>query len=135
MPSASVDPERLLALSSALGPLREASRDGAEEVLGHFVEAGDRETQLAIEAFMDQAADTLRALDAAATELAGRLRVAAQSAAATERRARDSMASDSMASDSTASDSTTSDSTTSDSMASDSTNQGLSPTDAGGRFR
>jgi hypothetical protein len=91
MPSASVDPERLLALSRALAPLRETSREGAETLLGHFVETGEREAQTAVDAFLEQAADTLRAIDAVASELASRLRIAAQSAETTEHRAAQSV--------------------------------------------
>lgn len=80
--SPSVDPERLLALGTALADLRETARDGADEVLAHFPELGEREVQAAVDGLLEQLADTLRALDAEATELAGRLRIAAQSASA-----------------------------------------------------
>ena len=80
--SPSVDPERLLALGTALTDLRETARDGADEVLAHFPELGEREVQSAVDGLLEQLADTLRALDAEATELTGRLRVAAQSATA-----------------------------------------------------
>jgi hypothetical protein len=79
MPSSSVGPERLLALGAALEELRTVAREGAEEVLGHVPEVGDRLTQNALDGFLDQLADTLRALDAESTELAGRLRIAASS--------------------------------------------------------
>ena len=61
--------------------LRAVARDGAEEVLGHFPEVGDRPTQSALDGLLEQLADTLRAIDAEAGELTGRLRIAAQSAA------------------------------------------------------
>lgn len=79
MPSSSVGPERLLALGAALEDLRAVARDGAEEALGHVPEVGDRVTQNALDGFLDQLADTLRAIDAESTELAGRLRIAAAS--------------------------------------------------------
>lgn len=86
MPSAAVDPARLLALAEALGPLRDAARSGADDVLGHFTELGDRETQVVIDAYLDHAADALREIDAVASDLAGRLQAAARSAGDTERR-------------------------------------------------
>jgi len=86
MPSAAVDPDRLLALAEALTPLREAARSGADEVLSHYSELGDRETQVVIDAYLDHAADALREIDAAASDLAGRLRIAAHSASDAERR-------------------------------------------------
>lgn len=86
MPSSSVGPERLLALGAALEDLRVVARDGAEEVLGHVPEVGDRITQNALDGLLDQLADTLRALDAESTELAKRLRIAASSQPATSAR-------------------------------------------------
>ncbi|MDF2146376.1 hypothetical protein [Knoellia sp. p5-6-4] len=83
MPSSSVDPERLLGLGATLESLRSVARAGAEEVLGHFPEVGDRPTQNALDGLLEQLADTLRAVDAEATELAGRLRIAATSQRAT----------------------------------------------------
>jgi hypothetical protein len=81
MPS-SVDPARLVALDVRLDALRAVARDGAEEVLGHFPEVGDRPTQGALDGLLEQLADTLRAIEAEAGELTGRLRTAAQSVAA-----------------------------------------------------
>lgn len=88
MPSSSVDPERLLALGAALEGLRAVAREGAEEVLEHFPELGERTTQDALDGLLEQLADTLRAVDAEATELAGRLHIAA--AAPTASRSRSS---------------------------------------------
>lgn len=85
MPSSSVDPERLLGLGATLESLRTVARSGAEEVLGHFPEVGDRSTQNALDGLLEQLADTLRTVDAEATELAGRLRIAATSQRATTR--------------------------------------------------
>lgn len=85
MPSSSVDPERLLGLGAILESLRAVAREGADEVLGHFPEVGDRPTQNALDGFLEQAADTLRAIDAESGELAGRLRIAATSQPATAR--------------------------------------------------
>lgn len=77
MPPARVDPDRLRSLGAALGPLRECARGGAEEVLAQFPDVGDRETQAVLDGWVDQLADLLREVDATATDLAGRLRVAA----------------------------------------------------------
>lgn len=78
MPSSPQDPARLLALVAELEQLAVPSRDGAEQVLGHFPEIGDQETQVALDAALEQFADTLRAIDAAAIEIAARLRIAAR---------------------------------------------------------
>ncbi len=75
-------------MSAALGPLREAARDGAEDVLGLYPELGERDVQRSVDNCLEQVADTLRAIDAAATELSARLRLVAQSADGAERRAR-----------------------------------------------
>jgi hypothetical protein len=85
MPPEPASPERLLALGAALGPLRECAREGAEEVLGHVPEAGDRPTQSAVDGFLDVVADLLRGIEASAADLADRFRVAALSAESTER--------------------------------------------------
>ncbi|HEY7718405.1 MAG TPA: hypothetical protein VH915_06575 [Pedococcus sp.] len=75
-----VDPERLLALGTAVAALRETARDGADEALALFPELGEREVQSAVDGLLEQLADTLRALDAEASELTGRLHIAGQSA-------------------------------------------------------
>ncbi len=80
MPPASVDPERLRSLGTALGPLRECAREGAEEVLTQFPELGDRQTQAALDGWVEQVADLLREIDATGSDLADRLRVAALNA-------------------------------------------------------
>ena len=85
MPLAPVDPDRLRALGAALGPLRECAAEGAEEVLAQFPELGDRETQAAVDGWVEQLADLLREVEATAADLADRLRVAALSAPATPR--------------------------------------------------
>ena len=85
MPPPPAASERLLALGAALGPLRECARDGAEEVLGHVPEAGDRPTQSAVDGFLDVVADLLRGIEASAGDLADRFRVAALGAESTER--------------------------------------------------
>jgi len=85
MPPAPVSPDRLLALGAALRPLRECAHDGAEEVLGHVPEVGDRPTQAAVDGFLDVAADLLRGIEASAGDLADRFRVAALAAGSTER--------------------------------------------------
>jgi hypothetical protein len=81
MPPASVDPDRLRSLGAALGPLRECAREGAEELLAQFPELGDRETQAALDSWVEHVADLLREIDAAGSDLADRLRVAALNAA------------------------------------------------------
>ena len=82
MPPARVDPDRLRSLGAALGALRECARDGADDVLAQFPEVGERETQAVLDEWVDQLADLLREVDSAATELAGRLRVATADRAA-----------------------------------------------------
>ena len=77
MPSSPQDPARLLAMAAELEQLGVPAREGAEEVLSHF-QIGDRETQVALDAALKQFADTLRVIDAAATEIAARLRIAAR---------------------------------------------------------
>ena len=85
MPPAPVSAERLLALGAALRPLRECAADGAEEVLGHVPEAGDRPTQAAVDGFLDVVADLLRGIESSTGDLADRFRVAALTSEATER--------------------------------------------------
>ena len=76
MPPARVDPDRLRSLGAALEPLRECAGEAAEELLEHLPEVGDRETQAALDGWVEQVADLLRAIDATATDLAGGMRVA-----------------------------------------------------------
>lgn len=80
MPGARVDPEYLLGLAGALAPLRTCARDGAEELLGHFAVLGERATQRVVDTLLEQAADTLRAVDQEATEQALRLQETARRA-------------------------------------------------------
>ena len=77
MPPAPVSPDRLLALSSALAPLRGCARSGADEVLGLYPEVGGRAPQASVEACLDQVAELLRVLDSATSELADQLRIVA----------------------------------------------------------
>lgn len=67
-------------MAAALGPLREAARGGSEELLGHFTDLGDRVAQNALDAYLEHAADLLREIDAASSDLAARLEIAARSA-------------------------------------------------------
>jgi hypothetical protein len=60
----------------ALRSLRECARSGADEVLSHLPELGDREVQSVLDAYLDQVADLLRELDASASDLADRLDIA-----------------------------------------------------------
>ena len=76
MPPERVDPDRLRSLGAALEPLGECARDGAQELLEQFPEVGDRETQAVLDRWVEQVADLLREVDAAATDLAGRMQVA-----------------------------------------------------------
>jgi hypothetical protein len=76
MPSASVDRDRLLALGSALAPWQECARGGVDEVLAHLVEVGDRDTQSALDDYLDLVADLLREIDASTSDLAARLHIA-----------------------------------------------------------
>ncbi|MEO5981226.1 MAG: hypothetical protein ABIQ13_02810 [Pedococcus sp.] len=77
MPPAQVAPEALRALGAALGPLRDCARSGADEVLDHLPEVGDRELQTVLDDYLDQVADLLREVDACVADVTGRLRVAA----------------------------------------------------------
>jgi hypothetical protein len=81
MPPAPASPDRLLALGTALAPLRDGARTGADEVLGLYPEVGDRAAQACVEACLDQVVDVLRALDEATSELGDRLRIAASTTA------------------------------------------------------
>ena len=58
-------------LVHALIAVREAARAQADDVLGHVPDTGDRMTGRAVDDFVEQAADALRALDEA---VAGTLR-------------------------------------------------------------
>ncbi len=75
MPPAPVDPDRLRSLGAALGPLRTCAGEGADEVLSQFPELGDRETQAALDGWVEQLADLLREVEASASDLADRLRI------------------------------------------------------------
>jgi len=73
MPPAQDGPDRSPSLGAALRSLRDGARDGADEVLSHLPELGDRELQSALDSYLDQVADLLREVDASAGELADRL--------------------------------------------------------------
>lgn len=77
MPPAQAGPEPLHALGAALGPLRDCARAGADEVLDHLPDVGDRELQSSLDGYLDQVADLLREVDACVHLVAGRLRVIA----------------------------------------------------------
>lgn len=70
MPPARVHDDRPLLLGAGLAPLRDCVRAGADEVLAQFPTLGDRETQAALDGWVEQLADLLREVDATATELA-----------------------------------------------------------------
>ena len=52
-------------LVRALGAVRELARAQADDILGHVPDTGDAATGRAVDDFVDQAADALRALDEA----------------------------------------------------------------------
>jgi hypothetical protein len=60
-------------LVRALGAVRELARGQADDILGHVPDTGDRATGRAVDDFVDQAADALRALDEAVTQTLRRL--------------------------------------------------------------
>jgi len=76
MPPAQDGHDRSPSLGVALRSLRECARSGADEVLSHLPELGDREVQSVLDAYLDQVADLLRELDASASDLADRLDLA-----------------------------------------------------------
>lgn len=82
MPPALDGHDRFPSLGTALRSLRDGARDGADEVLSHLPELGDRELQSALDAYLDRVADLLREVDASASELADRLDIAGASTAA-----------------------------------------------------
>ncbi|MGO4342863.1 hypothetical protein [Pedococcus sp. 2YAF34] len=84
MPPAQDGRDRSPTLGAALRPLRDCARDGADEVLSHLPDLGDRELQSAVDAYLDQVADLLREVDASASEVADRLDLATPSKAAPE---------------------------------------------------
>jgi transposase len=55
-------------LVRALTAVREAARAQADDVLGHVPDTGDRTTGRAVDDFVEQAADALRALDESVAE-------------------------------------------------------------------
>ena len=76
MPSEPVDLDPFAALGAALAPVAEVARQGSEDVLDLLPVAGDRETQVALDAYLEQVADLLREVQVCADELTGTLRVA-----------------------------------------------------------
>lgn len=87
MPRKPVPPDALPALGAALEGLRDGARDGADEVLSHYPELGDRETQSALETYLDQVADLLREVEASCAELSDAVRLAGHGAQAVPPRA------------------------------------------------
>ena len=75
MPRTPVPPDPLAALGAALEDVRGAAREGADEVLSHYPELGDRETQSTLEAYLDQVADLLREVEASCGDLSDRVRL------------------------------------------------------------
>jgi hypothetical protein len=75
MPREPVASDLLPALAAALAPVRDAARDGADEVLAHYPDLGDREAQSALEQYLEQAADLLREVEASAVDLMTRIGV------------------------------------------------------------
>jgi len=76
MPPAQDGHDRSPSPGVALRSLRECARSGADEVLSHLPELGDREVQSVLDGYLDQVADLLRELDASASDLADRLDLA-----------------------------------------------------------
>jgi hypothetical protein len=60
-------------LVRALASLRTTARAQADDVLGHVPDTGDTTTGRAVDDFVEQAADALRALDQAVAETLRRL--------------------------------------------------------------
>jgi transposase len=60
-------------LLRALGDVRELARSQADDILRHVPDTGDRVTGRAVDDFVDQAADALRALEEAVAETLRRL--------------------------------------------------------------
>ena len=75
MPRTPVPPDPLAALGAALEGVRAVARDGADEVLSHYPELGDREAQSTLEAYLDQVADLLREVEASCGDLSDRVRL------------------------------------------------------------
>ena len=80
MPAAPVGREGLDAFEARLRPLAACARAGADEVLDHYPEVGDRLTQRALDGYLDQLADLLREVEASTCDLADRVRVLSLSA-------------------------------------------------------
>jgi hypothetical protein len=78
--SPAADAAGLLGQAESLVPLRDRCHEGGEDLLTCFAEAGPRELQTALDAVLEQAVDTLRALEAEADDQVARLRLLAQSA-------------------------------------------------------
>lgn len=78
MPSESVASDPTAALGAALAPLAVTAGQGADDVLDLRPVAGERETQVALDAYLEQVADLLREVQASADELVATLRVAAR---------------------------------------------------------
>jgi hypothetical protein len=91
MPREPVASDLLPVLAAALAPVRDAARDGADEVLAHYPDLGDREAQSALELYLEQVADLLREVEASATDLITRIGGPAARPAAVERAARDAV--------------------------------------------
>jgi len=73
MPREPVASDPLPALAAVLAPVREVARAGADEVLAHYPELGDREAQSALETYLDQVADLLREIEASVADLVTRI--------------------------------------------------------------
>ena len=64
---------RRAGLVNVLSTVREVARAQADDVLGHVPDTGDPATGRAVDDFVEQAADALRALDEAVAETLRRL--------------------------------------------------------------
>lgn len=79
MPPASADDARLAWLGDVLAALSATSARSADEVLSLYPEVAHRQTQAAVESWLDEVATLLRAIDSVAARIADDLHVAAGS--------------------------------------------------------
>lgn len=84
MPASSLDPERLLGAAARLARTGDAAGEAADEMLDHLVMLGQHEAQAAVDQCLEQAADTLRALEDEVLAVHQRLTAAARRAGETE---------------------------------------------------
>ncbi|NNM46305.1 hypothetical protein [Knoellia koreensis] len=76
MPSEPGPADLTSALGAALASLREGAGSGVDDALDLFPVTGDRDTQRALDTYLEQLADLLREVEASAGELEATLRIA-----------------------------------------------------------